>query len=149
MCKNLFHCKNLSSNLQFLYRGICFSKVECIFPKQTVWNLISAILTADSNIEKETLQKWKKTFSTVFRKRVARQYTHFLGRDIVETMGYNFDRILNEVEEIQPSWGNPLVDFYQQERCGTLCFFEKFIFRDKLKKYLKSREYSNKFFPHS
>jgi len=53
---------------------------------------------AYSTLSTEPMQKWKKTLANPLRKEWCRRYLRFLGKDRLAIMGYDVDRILQELD---------------------------------------------------
>lgn len=54
-------------------------------------------------VASEPLLKWRQTMNTAFRKRWCRRYLTRIGRARVEHMGYDYDELCAEVDDLSPS----------------------------------------------
>jgi len=54
-------------------------------------------------IEKTTLEKWKKTLGTRYRRSFAKRYLKYLGEDTLSTFGFNLDEILRQLQTLKVS----------------------------------------------
>lgn len=65
-----------------------------------------------SNVSNKSIDKWKKTFNTNFRKRIAKKYIRELDDDYLKLTGLNKIDTINEIENIK-SKGLGVIDFIQ------------------------------------
>ena len=70
-------------------------------------------------ISVDSLDRWKKIFNTYPRKKWALAYIKWLGLDRLNTMGYNLNNIMNEIDGVNPSLFWSLPDFFE------MIFYEK------------------------
>jgi len=54
-------------------------------------------------IETATLKKWEKTLGTKFRRFFARNYLNYLGKDTLNTFGFDLNELLNQLQNIKLS----------------------------------------------
>ena len=54
------------------------------------------------SVDTKSLEKWKNTFNTNFRKKYIKKYIKLLDEKILEIQGYNKQKILNEIDNISP-----------------------------------------------
>ena len=102
-----------------------------------------------STINKKTSQKWRATFSTPYRKMTAKRYIRSIGRRTIETIGYDYSQILNDIEMLDVNKGQFLSDIYSQVRCSFLSAVDVFIAKDRLRSALRNGRKLSKMFPHS
>jgi len=74
-------------------------------------------------VEQTTVDKWKQTFGTRYRKSHALKYLGFLGPQVFETLGYNFCHLESEIRGIEGSWRGFVLDSldYNLNYLATLC----------------------------
>jgi len=65
-----------------------------------------------SNVSNKSIDKWKKTFNTNFRKKIAKKYIRNLNNDYLELTGINKNTIIKEIDDIK-SDGLGIKDFIQ------------------------------------
>lgn len=65
-----------------------------------------------SNVSNKSIDKWKKTFNTNFRKKIAKKYIRKLDDDYLELTGLNKSTTIEEIENIKSN-GLGIVDFIQ------------------------------------
>lgn len=66
-----------------------------------------------SKVEKFPLEKWKKTFGTKYRKKYALKYLKYLGKDTISTFGYDYDKLISELNMLKVKNTGGIRDRYQ------------------------------------
>jgi hypothetical protein len=62
------------------------------------------------SLDREPLNKWKGTFANPLRKAWARRYLSRIGEDRLASMGYELNRLLDELESCENEWDDILAD---------------------------------------
>lgn len=61
-------------------------------------------------LSNEPLNKWKKTFNNPIRKSWAKKYLRYIGKERLSYMGYDFDVLMKEIDDIPFALNNVLTD---------------------------------------
>jgi hypothetical protein len=93
-----------------------------------------------SRIEYATVEKWKQTFNTAYRKRFAKNYAKRLGPDVFETFGCNLDATLHELDMIKTVKSGFLLDSVDRMIGAMIRFFEILLIWKKIKRHLGGNE---------
>jgi len=90
-------------------------------------------------VRSDLMDKWKSTFCNPLRKRWARQYLHWIGKERLAIMGYDLDEILAELDGVPYSARLLRKDTYWMTYGFFYRLFNGRILRDNLRK-LRSGE---------
>ncbi len=82
-------------------------------------------------ISTEPLIKWKQTLNNPYRKFWCRRYLNWIGTNRLQTMGYDMDSLISELENIPTSYQNLAGDLYDSSAGMFYRFFEPKLFKDK------------------
>ena len=96
-----------------------------------------------TSLEPDRIENWKRVFSTSYRKRFLLDYLNEIGRDPVETFGYDYQDLKKQVYASEVRFGLGLEDRYRLFKCSVMSLLEGMVFREKFKRY---RADSKKFF---
>ena len=89
-----------------------------------------------TKIETSTLGEWKKVLVTRYRRSFARKYLNYLGKDILNTFGFDLDELLDQLQNIKVSNKHMFSDM--------LYFYGGTIYRI-LELSMQKRRFKNKF----
>jgi len=91
-------------------------------------------------IEKETMKKWEKTFSTKFRKFIIRRYVNNLDNNMLKTQGYSKNFLLNEIKTLRPVNKRLLKDSFDYIFFKIIILLNvNLYFGENTKKWLRSK----------
>ena len=86
-------------------------------------------------ISQEPLEKWKKTLCNPLRKAWCRRYLKMIGPDKLETMGYDLNVLIKEINAIPFCSRKIFSDICMMAFGVFFCMFEPNIMRDKLRSF--------------
>lgn len=90
-------------------------------------------------VNKDPLQKWKKSFSNPFRKAWGRKYLRWLGAERLAMMGYDLDELVAELNSVPNTTDRFLVDMLRTlvAPVYSLIRYLYYIYRDSIKYRIK------------
>lgn len=94
-------------------------------------------------LEPDRIENWRRVFSTSYRRQYLLRYLDAIGRDVVETFGYDYDGLKKQVGESDVRFSLGIRDRYDLLKCSVMSAFEGIVFREKL---LRRGVYKKKFF---
>lgn len=94
--------------------------------------------TMYQKVDSTSLDLWRMELATALRKRYAKKYLRRIGRDTVETFGYDYQDLIAELETLPGPSRDLLRDIFDLSVCTFWTFFEvpmfRKIFEDTVKK---------------
>jgi len=90
-------------------------------------------------ISDEPLSKWKRTLSSPIRKAWCRRYLKWIGPDRLKIMGYDYDVLMKELDEIPLSFDHLFSDCARIVGSVVYSLCEPIIFRDKVRRMMRCR----------
>ena len=90
---------------------------------------------AYKSISSKPLEKWKKTIKNPLRKRWCHSYLNWLGREKLNTIGYDFDTLVHELNTIPFSLKGLPSDLYLSLYGELYQFLELRQLQDKIKRF--------------
>ena len=96
-----------------------------------------------SNISSQPIDKWKKSIKNPLRKRWCKSYLNWIGESRLNTMGYNFDTLIKEINETGFSTRRLGYDVILSIYGELYQFLELRLLQDKLRNLSKSNHIHN------
>ena len=69
-----------------------------------------------------------------------KKYLKYLGQDTIETFGYDFNNLLDNVDELEVQFSLGLRDRYHLARCSLISIMEGLVLKQKLSQYKNNKE---------
>ena len=82
-----------------------------------------------SKVSKEPIEKWKKIMNTSLRKIWIKNYLQYLGKDRLETVGYDTDKILSELYELPNDDMKFIQDMFEMSRDTLKIKLKQLVFK--------------------
>lgn len=102
---------------------------------QTAYNCLTAA----------SISRWPQTFSTPFRKRYAKKWLNWIGKERLLFMGYSLQSLVEELDSAPLMWANCMIDFPYTLRDS----FSSVVELDALYRRIRSRSNAQKPYPWS
>jgi len=91
-------------------------------------------------IETQSLDKWTKTFNTIYRKKQAKKYINHLDEGHLQHQGYNRNDLLSSLEKIKPQQYSGIKDFFHIQCWKLIVKYNLNIFAgDRTSKWTKGK----------
>lgn len=91
-------------------------------------------------VSTDPLEKWKSTLNNPVRKRFAKRYLDWIGQDDLALMGYEYDTLRAEIDEVPTMMSHTLSDLWGVVRGTLRPWVEPIIMREKMKHYRAGKE---------
>jgi len=97
-------------------------------------------LSESQIIEKVSVERWRMTFNNIYRKRYLRKFIRDIDENILKRMGYNKQKILNEINSLETSNNRFLCDFLWKTYSDLIIKYKlNIFFRNNTKKWVKDK----------
>lgn len=93
-------------------------------------------------LESSRIENWRRVFSTSYRKKFLLNYLREIGRDPVETFGYDYDDLKRQVGESDVRFSLGFRDRYELFKCRFISLLEGVVFREKFMRYRADKKKS-------
>ncbi len=82
-------------------------------------------------VSSEPIEKWRNILNNPLRKRWCRRYLHWLGRERLETMGYELEALLAELDSVPSTAHHLLGDLYRMPLGALYCALDLPVLKSK------------------
>ena len=87
----------------------------------------------------QSVEKWRDVFGTQYRKRYLEKLLNHIGPSAINSFGYDYEKLQQDLREMQIRKSMSLEDRYREAQCKLYSYFEVPLIKDKLRGRISNR----------